>query len=167
MASDKDLLREIRNYISCDPATGLLRWLMRPTAKGNVKAGDIAGSKTHGYLRVCFRGHKIPAHHLCWALHYGEWPNGELDHINGKRSDNRIVNLRLASTSQNHANKGRQKNNKTGYKGVHFNKERGLYVAQISVDGRNRFLGRFQTADLAYAAYKDAARTIYGEFANV
>lgn len=92
--------------------------------------------------------------------------NGEyVDHINGNGLDNRRENLRIATNSQNQANRGLNRNNTTGYKGVVKKKNR--YAAQINVHGVTRHIGYFKTAEDAYAAYCEKAKALFGEFANL
>jgi hypothetical protein len=87
------------------------------------------------------------------------------DHIDGNTLDNRRENLRVATTSQNNANRGPQKNNTSGYKGVSRDKWRSKWRAQIQIGGRYECLGNFDTKEEAAVAYNHAARERYGEFA--
>lgn len=89
-----------------------------------------------------------------------------VDHIDGNRLDNRRANLRVATKSENGRNRGRQRNNTSGFKGVTWEKERGKWVAAIMVGGKQAKLGRFDTPEEAYAAYCTAARELHGKFAN-
>lgn len=103
---------------------------------------------------------------MAWAIHHGEWPDGEIDHINMKRDDNRIANLRLATSSDNRMNSGRQENNTSGMKGVYWKKARGKWMSQIQVASKQIFLGRYATKAEAHAAYCEAAKKYHGEFAR-
>ena len=88
--------------LSYDAATGMVVWLVN---KGIAKAGQVASSvNALGYGRVKINGKSVLAHRLAWALHYGEWPDGAIDHINGIKTDNRLCNLRLATRAQNQQN---------------------------------------------------------------
>ena len=92
-------------------------------------------------------------------------PDGmDVDHINGNPLDNRKSNLRICSRSQNQMNKGKYKNNTTGFKGVHFYKPTGKFVSRIKVDGKNLYLGCFEKAEDAYKAYCDACVKYHQEF---
>lgn len=94
-------------------------------------------------------------------------PRGtQVDHINGNRLDNRKDNLRLATNAQNGANQKRSSRNKTGAKGVYFHKQRGKYCAMIGHNGKHRHLGLFPDIAAASAAYDEAARRAFGEFAK-
>lgn len=94
-------------------------------------------------------------------------PNAmETDHINGNRLDNRRCNLRICTTAQNQMNRGVQKNNQSGYKGVSYignNK----WKAIIKLEGRDYFIGRFSSKIEAAKAYNEAALKYYGEYAGL
>jgi hypothetical protein len=92
-------------------------------------------------------------------------PDGmEVDHINGNGLDNRPVNLRLATKSQNTMNRTAPSHNTSGVKGVYFNKARSKWQAQITVGGKTTALGRFDTLELASAAYAKANANFHGDF---
>jgi hypothetical protein len=96
-------------------------------------------------------------------------PDGkEVDHINGVTLDNRRENLRVCSHSQNmHNRRLRQKNNKSGYKGVHWLARTKRWVAEIRVNGKSRHLGYFTEKTDAARAYDTAAAECFGEFAHL
>jgi hypothetical protein len=98
-------------------------------------------------------------------MHYGEWPPEQIDHINGIRVDNRIVNLRLADTPQNHANTGPPSTNTSGMKGVRWDKKRRKWKAEITVKGRLIYLGRFKERRHAIVARLEAEGRYHGEYA--
>ncbi len=91
----------------------------------------------------------------------------QVDHINGDRLDNRKNNLRLCSCAENSRNRIRQRDNKSGYKGVCYHKKSGKWVAQIHVDGKNFNLGYFITSEDAARAYDIAALDLHKEFAKL
>jgi len=88
-----------------------------------------------------------------------------VDHINGNGLDNRKENLRICTQSENIRNQGRQKTNKTGYKGVRF--YRNNFIAQISQNNKQVYLGIFDDAISAAKAYDAKAKEIYGDYANL
>lgn len=89
------------------------------------------------------------------------------DHVDRTRTlDNTDKNLRIASQSQQKFNQGAYAGNKSGYKGVCFHKATGKWVAQIQLNGKRKHLGLFDTKEEAYAAYCEAAKKNYGEFAS-
>jgi hypothetical protein len=158
--SDCEKLRERFFY---DPLTGDFAWRSPPH---NCKKGAVTGRTIgNGSREVRFKDSYRSAHRLAWLYMYGQWPDGNLDHINGNRADNRISNLRIATWSQNGANKGRQTNNKSGFKGV-CRTRRGGWQAQIKKDGKVLFLGVHKTPEEAHAAYCKAATKLHGAFAR-
>lgn len=153
-------LRELLYY---DPETGVMRWKAK---RGNATTeGKVAGTRTRtGYLQVSVDGRLYLAHRLAWLYMHDEWPTGEIDHANGIRTDNRLRNLRVATRSKNRANVRKYRNNTSGYRGVCFDKANAKWLAQISVEGRNRYLGLYATAEEAGAAAAEARHLAFGEF---
>lgn len=96
----------------------------------------------------------ILAHRLAWFLHYGVWPAGSIDHINGIRHDNRLVNLRDVTAAENSMNR-RGEVNASGYPGVTKCHKR--WGARIVVNGKRLWLGQHDTPEQAHATYRQAA----------
>jgi hypothetical protein len=117
-------------------------------------------------VELSLRGHRALAHRVAWLYMTGEWPAGDIDHINNNRSDNRFSNLRPATRSLNIANSTKKKSNSSGFKGVSFSKANRKWFAKITVNYRQQSLGYFNTPQEAHAAYVHAAREAFGEFAN-
>ena len=157
-----DRLKAVLNY---DPERGLFTWRHSRIGRG-CRAGATAGRPNErGYLRLGIDGVRYKAHQLAWLYMTGEWPELQIDHRNNDKSDNRWSNLRLATGSQNQANRGLQRNNTSGFKGV--SARRGKFAAYIKRDGKKHTLGSFDTAEEAHAAYVAAAPLFHGEFARV
>lgn len=97
------------------------------------------------------------------ALHTQE----HIDHINGVRTDNRRLNLRVATQLENTRNRGAQRNNKSGYKGVSFDKYAGRWVAHIRANGKTMHIGYYDTPEEAARVYNEAAIKYFGEFARL
>jgi hypothetical protein len=97
----------------------------------------------------------------------GAEPGEYVDHINGDKSDNRKANLRIATNSQNLMNRGRNRNNTSGYKGVRYEKRRDKWAAEIKKDYKSKFLGYFDCKHEAARAYNRAALELHGEFAKL
>jgi len=155
----------LRKLLSYNPATGKFIRLVRTSPRNKI--GDEAGYIWPTGYRAIFVNNKLYlAHRLAWLHVHGRWPVEHIDHIDGNPSNNRIANLREASQSQNNANSKRQKNNKSGFKGVSWYKPTRKWVAYCTVNGRNKNLGYFDAADVAHAAYVDAAEKEFGEFAR-
>lgn len=158
---------QVNRLLEYDPATGVFRW--RVNRAGNAKAGDRAGcvKKTgHGYRHISILGTSYGAQHLAWLLVTGAWHRGIIDHVNGIRDDDRWCNLRAATAQQNCANRVRASNNRSGLKGVHWNKIDKKWKAGIKVDGVIRHLGYFTDKTAAHAAYCAAAKEAFGDFAR-
>lgn len=156
---DRDAV--IRAFIY-DPATGVFTHT-RPIAKGwFTPPGTPAGTKTKsGYIRISLNGRGVFAHRLAWLIVYGAPPNGYIDHINGDRSDNRIVNLRVVDKAMNAQNRqGANCNNSHGFLGVTYRPRQG-WLAQIGIDGRQKVLGYFDNPEEASATYMAARRALH------
>ena len=101
-----------------------------------------------------------------WACCTGNWPEGEIDHINGNRDDNRIENLREATVAENRTNRTIQTNNKSGFKWVYKHSQNRSWVAEIRKNGRRVYQSCHPTPELAYEAACRAAKQIHGSFFN-
>ena len=88
----------------------------------------------------------------------------KIDHIDEDKANNNVMNLRWCSQKENGCNRGRTINNKSGFKGVAFNKPKNKYQASIKIDGKSKHLGYFETVEEASRAYEAKAREIHGEF---
>jgi hypothetical protein len=109
-----------------------------------------------GYLRVRLFGRSYPAHRVIWALHYGKWPEGQIDHINGDPADNRIENLRDVSHAENGRNQRLHRTNTSGFAGVNWRARSRRWLASITVNGRRKHIGCFAALADAVAARKAA-----------
>jgi hypothetical protein len=169
----------LERYFLIDPTAGsVARAGVGPRRQrremGYVKPGSIADGG--GYVIVSVPvGHrqyrKMRAHHLVWMWAHGAMPDGEIDHINGNRADNRISNLRLATISQNRTNKGRQSNNKSGFKWVYkCSQKPGKWRSEITYrDGsgslrKARFIRN--SPEEAHQAALDVAKRYHGDWCN-
>lgn len=144
---------KLKEYADYNPQTGVFT---RIVSAGNSKAGSIIGNHSKkGYLKAMVLGRYVKLHQLAWFFSYGEWPQKQIDHINGVKDDNRIINLRIADTSENCLNQhGPRINNQVGYQGVHRIAKTGRYRACCTVKGIKHHLGVFATAEEAHNAYK-------------
>ena len=148
------------------PLTGELVW--RKPASRRVKVGAVAGSlQNKGYCSVRINNGRYLAHRLVWCWVTGTDPgNYEIDHIDVNKLNNAWRNLRLATCSQNCCNSKTRKHNFTGIKGAKITAT-GKYQARIVKDKVYHYLGTFDTAEQAGAAYAVAAAKLHGEFARV
>lgn len=156
---------ELMESLSYDPNTGVFRW--KNTTCKKLKPGDVAGAidRTKGYRRIGIRGEKHGAHRLAWLYVHGHWPSEHIDHIDGNRDNNAIANLREATNGENLRNRGPQRDNTSGFKGVTWDRERGKWTAQINLRGKHHHLGRFDNKKDAARAYDLAAARLHGEYA--
>lgn len=148
---------QLRELLFYDQDTGLLTWKKTGTGRNKEKISGYLGSQ--GYRRVMIFGVEYAAHRLAWLHSHGEWPN-QIDHINGIRSDNRLLNLRDVDCTINNQNQRKaQKRNKTGVLGV---KRRGnKFQSRIRINGKDTHLGTFATLEMAGEAYVKAKRVAH------
>ncbi len=143
--------------LSYDQETGIFTWNYDGTR--GVKAGDVAGYKMqNGYIMLSVGGRKIIAHKVAWLFVYGEFPEGNLDHINRNKADNRISNLRNATYEQNAQNREKNCKNTSGYKGVTWHKRDQRWQAAITIKRKVIHLGYYQDPQDAYSAYIEASK---------
>lgn len=165
-------------YFNYDPDSGRLIVKKRPMsefddmgyARHLKRIGKPSGCQDkQGYIKVCIDGKYYLAHKIIWLIVHGEWveyPAFEIDHINGDRSDNRIVNLRKVTKSENQRNAGRRINNTSGVHGVNWKPKYnstpgdGRWVARIWNGPRHVYLGGFKTLHEAQIARKAAERVL-------
>lgn len=152
-----DYLRQLVDY---DPDTGAFTHRYAPwmcDTRNTRFAGKPAFTRTRdGYRTAVINGRGVQAHRAAWAWVHGEWPDGEIDHINHDRSDNRIANLRVVTRTQNTRNISKAKNNTSGVTGVYWGKRNARWTAGIRVDRQLKYLGSFLKIEDAVAARKSA-----------
>ena len=150
----QERLREIINY---EPDTGFFYWKFR---RKGIRVGKKLGTNNgYDYLRITVDGTSHYAHRLAWLYSYGEFPDCQIDHINGDRKDNRIANLRSVTSAENQQNKkNAQSNNKTGLLGVSWHAKAGKWQAHISVSKKHKYLGLFDNKDDAHQSYLKAKK---------
>ena len=170
-------IKYLHECFEYSPDIGELKWKIRPrnhfvSSRGftifNSRFANkvIKGHSKEGYIRVKLDGKLYKAHIIIWAMQTGKWPEKHIDHWDRNESNNKWDNLREATVAQNGANRGKQKNNTSGYKGVSYMKDRDKWNAQISVNNKKISLGRFETKEEAYESYCKAALKYHGEFAS-
>jgi hypothetical protein len=160
-----DVLRQLLSY---DPETGVLTWKSRPVDMFN---GDVricgtwntryAGKPAlnaidkNGYRTGSILGGRAKAHRIAWKMSSGEDPNGDIDHINGNREDNRLINLRDASQCENQRNAGVRFDNKSGRVGV-WRHSNGSFHAYAC----GKYIGRADTIEGATTMREEAEARI-------
>lgn len=154
--------------LSYDPSTGFLHWKVdRHCGRGRVfaRAGTRAGSidKSTGYERISVNYVHCHSHRLSWLLTHGVWPSGDIDHINGNPSDNRLSNLRDVPHRVNLQNRRKANaNNRCGMLGV-TERPSGRFAAAITAptDGSRLSLGLYDSPGEAHEAYLTAKRELH------
>lgn len=138
----------------------LLKW-----NSGKSNSGIIA---RRGILKTYPKQRYTSMHRLILSRMIGRdlTKDEQVDHINHNTLDNRRCNLRLATRNQNIWNRTKMPSNQTGFKGIYLDKQSGKYRAEICVNGKRIYLGRYATAEEGHAAYCEAAIKHHGEFAN-
>lgn len=153
--------RRLREVLDYNPNTGKFFWkvLTGPNASTNKEAGWKM-KKDGRMIQIDGKGHY--AHRLAWLYVYGIEPSGDIDHINGDKLDNRLINLRNVTRAQNRVNvSGVQKNNTSGYLGVDFHLAKKSWQARISFNGDRLFLGYFDTPERASLTYQAVKRILH------
>lgn len=155
----------LKEVLSYDPLTGQFVWRVRLAPRGPV--GAPAGVKNAGgYIVIRIDRVLYRAARLAFIYMTGACPD-VVDHENRIRHDDRWVNLREATSSQNGQNTSTRTDNTSGHKGVTWDKSRGKWMAMITVDKRAINLGRFVALDEAVAARRAAELKHFGTFANL
>jgi hypothetical protein len=154
---------ELKSQLHYDPLTGIFTRLIHKSS--NAKIGDLVGSKNnHGYLVVRINNIAYKLHRLAFIYMNGYAPDYCVDHINNDRTDNRWCNLREATISQNNRNISVAPRNTSGYKGVSFDINKGLWRASARLNNKPHYIGYFETALAASRAYEEFCITNYQEF---
>lgn len=168
-----EVIRQLFTYI---PENGSLCWRERTVDHfstiraystwnkrfANKEAGGLSG---FGYLYVTIYGQPLLKHRVIWAYVYGEWPLNQIDHINGNRVDNSILNLRHVSHAENGRNAKKPSHNTSGNVGVSFHSKSQKWRSYIKIGQKNYHLGIFENKDAAIAARKLAEKN-YGFHQN-
>ena len=167
MSLTRARLKELLDY---DPETGVFTWRERVGGPRNWNArfvGKRAGAISKKTARLAYRQiHITPRmymeHRLAWLWVAGRFPS-EIDHLDCDGLNNRWDNLRVCTRRENQGNR-RSQRNKTGFKGVRRSGSK--YIAVINSAGAPAYLGTFETAEAAHAAYFQKAVEVFGEFAR-
>lgn len=125
-----------------------------------------AGFKREGYIYLWLGEKDIAAHKVIWVAATGTLPDKDIDHINLDREDNRIVNLRLASRSQNMLNTSAHRDSESQIKNVSFRKDTNKWSVRLSVNGMYKSFGSYEDLELAVFVAEEARNKYHGEFAR-
>lgn len=141
-------LEDVYTY---DPATGVFRYKIR---RARMKVGSVAGADNGRYIQLSLGPKKILAHRAAWFFHYGEWPEQQIDHLDGNGKNNAISNLELVSGREN-VNRGVQRHKKSGLpRGV--TTQYGRFRAKAWINGKEVYLGYYDTPEQAHQVYLNA-----------
>lgn len=141
-------IERFKAVLDYDPDTGVFTWKAR-TGRGcrrDLTGKTAGGPQNDGYIHISLYGKKYLAHRLAWLFTHGQWPEGEIDHINRIRDDNRLANLRDVTKSIN-------QRNRNNVRGADFHLASGKWRSRINVSGKSMFLGYFNDLAEAEAAY--------------
>lgn len=160
----------LRQRLRYEPETGKLYWRPCP---GRNASWNAQHADREAFVNVHCQGYRAGrldyvayfAHRVIWAMCYGEDPEGQIDHVDHDRMNNRLENLRVVSHQENHRNTSRKRNNTSGQNGVSWFAATSRWSAYIMVDGRKKHLGYFADKQDAIAARR-AAEARYGFHAN-
>lgn len=153
----QERLKELLHY---DPETGVFTWLINPYRE-KVK-GLVAGSiRKDGYSRIGIDGARYLSHRLAWLYVYGAWPIGVIDHKDRNPRNNGIANLRDVTQKENSENSRVCTSNTSRYKGVSWSVGARRWQARIQHYGKQIYLGLFNTAEEASAAYLAARSSMF------
>lgn len=164
---NKMQLRDIFDY---DAEDGALLWKKRSDVR-NCTNARYAGKKAgkigaDGYVSIKIDGGLYMAHRLIWIMHHGDLSSDEqIDHANRIKVDNRLQNLRRATSSQNNHNKAAKVGCTSTFKGVHWSSGKRKWRAQIKIGGKLMHLGYFFDEAAAAKTYDAKASELYGDFA--
>lgn len=150
---------ELKRLFRYDPETGKVMWI-NTYRRRRREAGQF---NNRGYLVVSIDGTYYKLHRLIWLYVYGKSPESQIDHINGDPADNRLINLREATSSQNRSNSKIYSNNKSGTRGVFWDKEHSKWMVQIRKLG-SVITRRFESLEEAEAFAEAIHLEIHGEY---
>jgi hypothetical protein len=143
---------------------GILYW-KNPTSR-SVKIGNEVGCKnSNGYRLASIKGKYIQTHRAIFLMHYGYLPE-YVDHIDGNKSNNKVENLRAVTKAQNAWNSKLPSTNKSGIRGVSWNKQTNKWRVAINVNGRAIHLGRFSDIKDAQKVIESARIQYHGQYAR-
>jgi hypothetical protein len=144
----------IKELLIYDPETGIFTWRINRGSRG--RAGEITGADDGaGYLSIGVDGKTYRAHVLAWVYVYGEWPDG-IDHKDRVRHHNWISNLRKGGDPVNAQNRGLDRRNTSGIKGVRYCNTRKKWTVELALGKKRLFRKRFDTFEEAVQARKSA-----------
>lgn len=159
----QDQLKEVLHYC---PETGVFTWLIsKPSRRKGSEAGSVQTAHSKPYRQVGLNNRAYLAHRLAFLYMTGEFPEDQVDHIDGNGLNNIWTNLRPVTCGENHKNRRKYARNTSGTAGVHWSTAKRRWQAAIRVNGRLNDLGRFHNKEDAIAA-REAGELLYGFHKN-
>lgn len=158
-------IERLRHLLNYNQETGL--FTRRVGVRGYAAGSSVGHQRSDGRKQISVDWGRYLASRLAWFYTKGKWPKNEIDHINGDYSDDRICNLREATRSQNLMNTRIRSDNTTGYKGVHWSKEKKKWKSVIHLSSGPKHLGYFDDPETAYGAYCKMATQHFAEYARL
>lgn len=154
----------LEQLFTLDKVTGKLYWKVKPANGAFIgkEAGTLHTATGYRVVKISNKAYK--SHRVIWCMLTGSWPKEEIDHTNGVKDDNRPENLREVTRAQNTCNCADYKNNKSGRRGVNWDKNSGKWKAQITLQGKRKHLGLFIDLEEAHEVYKQAAASHNKEY---
>ena len=143
----------------------LLRYDLITGEFSSTKATALGTPNSDGYLNIKVDGVQYRAHRLAWLYVLGVWPEFEVDHEDRDPTNNRWINLRPATRSQNCSNRLVQRNSKSGVKGVMWVARLGKWKVESRKDRKTHYGGLFGTIEEAETAAIALRAKLHGEFA--
>jgi HNH endonuclease/AP2 domain len=156
---------ELLDFFNYNPTTGLLTW--KRSGKGIREGASVGRLRPNGYMTLKIFRKEYLQHRIIYYIVTGKDPGRmQIDHINGIKNDNRIDNLRLATSSNNSHNTKTTSRNTSGIKGVSFVKAKGLWLAQFRANYKTIQIGFFANKEDAGEAVKEAREQFHGKFTH-
>ena len=174
--------KQIKKLLHYNPETGIFTWLKRTpkmfkngegiySIERNCKiwntrfSGKPAGRlNDFGYIIITIHERKYSSHKLAYTYMTGKQVKEEIDHKNGKTNDNRWINLRPATSTQQKRNSKVSSRNTSGYRGVSLSKQKNKWRARGVINRKEIHLGFFDTPEEASKAYLKWAKQAFGKF---
>lgn len=149
-----------------DPAKGSIIWRAPPFNHPDLMGKEAGTTNCYGYVQIRIDGRIYRRARLIWFYVHGTWPSKQVDHENLVKTDDRLENLREASSDQNQWNTSVRKNNLLKAKGIDWRPDKKRYRARVVCRGITTQVGYFRSLDEAIAARAQVVIKLHGEFAR-
>lgn len=161
---------QVRRLLDLNVETGELRWTAA-ASMGRLTQRVAGSSHSSGYRQIKIGKRSYLAHRLVWLIAHGEWPSGQVDHIDGCRTNNALCNLRVVTAAQNKQNIAvTERKTASGLAGAVYvpggTRRRDRWESRIKLDGVSHHLGHFATPEEAHAAYMRAKAQVHPYFSR-